>query len=56
MEQKPIRAFVPPTRPKPKPQEGEFSEPIWKWLKILAWLVGIILGINALLWVLSRGF
>ena len=51
-----IRAFVPPTRARPRPAEGEFSEPVWKWVKVLAWLVAAIVCLNALLWLLSRGF
>lgn len=54
MDQHRVRAFIPPTRPRPKPQEDEFSEPVWKWLKILAWLVAIVLIINVLLWALSH--
>ena len=54
MERKQIRAFVPPTRPKPKEEKGEFSEPVWKLLKVLAWLVAISLGINLLLWLLMH--
>ncbi len=56
MAKVPIKAFVPPTRARPKPKEDEFSEPVWKWVKVLAWLVFAAVVINALLWLLSKGF
>ncbi len=51
-----LKVFVPPNRVRPKPKDTEFSEPVWKWLKVAVWVVVAALALNALLWLLSRGF
>ncbi len=49
-----IRSFVPPNRVRPK-QQDEGPDIGRKWLTVLMWVAIACVGINLLLWLISRG-